>query len=85
MGLAQKLPAGYAPRRPQDTLLYKIVQENLETFFATAESDGRYLPKRVKTELERFLECGVLAYGFMRVICDTCDKETLVPFSCKKR
>src|SRR5215470_2048775 len=29
--------------------------------------------------------CGILAYGFLRLGCDTCPKELLLPFSCKRR
>ena len=32
-----------------------------------------------------FLDCGVLARGFLRVHCDACGLDRLVPYSCKKR
>jgi hypothetical protein len=28
---------------------------------------------------------GILAHGFLRLGCDTCKQELLVPFSCKRR
>jgi hypothetical protein len=35
--------------------------------------------------LRGYLECGVLAFGFTRVVCDSCKDELLVAFSCKRR
>jgi hypothetical protein len=32
-----------------------------------------------------YLQCGILAHGFLRLGCDTCHKELLLPFSCKRR
>jgi len=31
------------------------------------------------------LQCGILTHGFLRLGCDTCQKELLLPFSCKRR
>lgn len=33
-------------------------------------------------ELRSFLDCGVLANGFLRVHCDVCGKDRVVAFSC---
>jgi len=49
---------------------------------AQPESD---LPGFVKDEFEAFLECGILAHGFLRVRCAECAHEKLVAFSCKRR
>ena len=76
----------YERRRPEETTLYKIVQEQLETFLAHAEvQTGAGLPAFVKDEFEAFLECGILAHGFLRVRCAHCAHEKLVAFSCKRR
>jgi Transposase zinc-binding domain len=32
-----------------------------------------------------FLECGILAHGFLRLRCAECAHEKLVAFSCKRR
>ena len=71
MGRAlQLVPAGipaalsYARRRPEETTLYQVVQEQLETFLAQVEAKtGAGLPEFVKDELEACLECGILAHG----------------------
>src|SRR5262249_49096892 len=43
------------------------------------------LPAYVEREFYDYLQCGILAHGFLRLGCDTCKKELLVPFSCKRR
>jgi transposase-like zinc-binding protein len=39
----------------------------------------------VQREFYDYLRCGILAHGFLRLGCDTCKHELLVPFSCKRR
>jgi Transposase zinc-binding domain/Putative transposase len=39
----------------------------------------------VEREFYEYLRCGILAHGFLRLGCDTCHHELLVPFSCKRR
>ena len=36
-------------------------------------------------EFDAFLECGILAHGFLRLRCGECGHEKLVAFSCKRR
>ena len=93
MGRAlQPAPAGipaavyYERRRPEETTLYQVVQEQLETFIAqVAAKTGAGVPEFVKAEFEAFLECGILAHGFVRLRCAECAHEKLVAFSCKRR
>ena len=42
-------------------------------------------PVYVQQEFYDYLRCGILAHGFLRLGCDTCTQELLVPFSCKRR
>ena len=80
--------AGYRPRTPEKTVLHKVVRENLEEFLRQARGgseDGEGVPEFVVDELRKFLACGSLSGGFARLKCETCDKERLVPFSCKRR
>jgi hypothetical protein len=79
-------PGRYERWRPEETVLYQLVQEHAETFFAQVEAEtGASLPEFVKAEFEAFLECGILVHGFLRVRCAECAQEKLVAFSCKKR
>jgi len=75
----------YARRRPELTPCYKIIQEHLSTFIAEREAEGRPLPDYVTQEFEAYLKCGISAYGFLRLQCETCDEEKIVAFSCKRR
>jgi hypothetical protein len=77
--------AEYAPRRPEESVLHGVVSKHLLTFLASAERQERIVPRFVERELRNFLECGVLAHGFLRVHCDACGRDRLVPFSCKGR
>lgn len=64
----------------------KLVQEHIEAFFAQIETEtGSGLPDFVKDEFDAFLECGVLAHGFLRLHCADCPHEKLVAFSCKRQ
>jgi Putative transposase/Transposase zinc-binding domain len=79
--------ATYAPRDPSGTVLYHVIAEHLETFLASlaGDSEATGLPPYVEREFYDYLRCGILAYGFLRLGCDTCKHELLVPFSCKRR
>ena len=75
----------YERRRPEHSALYKVVQEHLQTFLATMDEADRGLPKYVVREFERYLDCGILARGFARVVCGQCGYTRLVAFACKSR
>ena len=62
------------------------MQQHAATFFAQAEdAAGADLPQFVKDEFDAFLECGILANGFLRLHCGDCGHDKLVAFSCKRR
>ena len=79
--------ATYEPRDPSRTVLYTVIADHLETFLASCEADpdAKGLPAYVQREFYDYLQCGILAHGFLRLGCDTCQKELLLPFSCKRR
>jgi hypothetical protein len=79
--------ATYEPRDPSHTVLYRVIAEHLETFLASLATDpnARGLPAYVQREFYDYLQCGILAHGFLRLGCDTCKKEVLLAFSCKRR
>ena len=81
------IPAPYRARRPADTPLYRAVQNHLETFLALCHDDWEEerVSPHAERELRRFLECGILAYGFARARCDDCGHDFLIAFSCKGR
>jgi hypothetical protein len=72
--------------RPEETTLCRVVQEDLESFLAQDEAQrGSGPPQFVKDEFDAYLECVILAHGFLRVRCAECAQERLVAFSCKRR
>jgi len=81
----KELEGEYEPRRPEQTVLYQAVAQNFRMFEAMAELEGKNIPKHVTKEFEAFLKCGILAHGFLRVVCGDCKHEKLLAFSCKKR
>lgn len=79
-------PVRYERHRPKQTTLYRLVQEHAVSFIAHTEaSTGSELPQFIKDEFDAFLECGILAHGFLRLRCDECGHDKLLAFSCKRR
>ncbi len=78
--------AHYVRHRPEQTALYQLIQQHAATFFVQAQdATGSSLPRYVKDEFDAFLECGILAHGFLRLHCGGCKQDQLVAFSCKRR
>jgi hypothetical protein len=75
----------YCPRRPEESPLYATVAGNLETYLARQRERDRCLPGFVEREFREFLDCGVLARGFLRLRCSACGLDRIVPYSCKNR
>lgn len=75
----------FARNRPEQTLLYQLVEQYYPAFESQWVSEGRVLPDYVRQEFEAYLKCGRLEHGFLRVQCETCHAEHLVAFSCKRR
>jgi hypothetical protein len=78
---AQGPRATYRPRRPEETLLHRVVIEHLPTFAAREQGRGGRLPRFVDRELSKFVRCGILGYGFVRVRCSACGHDRAVPFA----
>ncbi|MBW1689042.1 MAG: transposase zinc-binding domain-containing protein, partial [Deltaproteobacteria bacterium] len=75
----------YQRHQPEQTLLYEVVRENLESFLANARERGAPVAHFVDRELRAYLDCGILARGFLRLHCDACGHDRLLAFSCKGR
>ena len=84
----EPLPADYRPRNPQATVLYKVVQDHLETLLEEGRQRSESLlgyPAFIEHEFRRYLSCGDLSRGMARARCPQCGYERLVPPSCKGR
>jgi Transposase zinc-binding domain len=79
-------PLHYERHRPEQTTLYRLVQQHATSFIAHTEANtGSELPRFIKVEFDAFLECGILAHGFLRLRCGECGHDKLLAFSCKRR
>lgn len=76
---------GYERHQPEQTLLFRLVEQHYPAFKASLEARDQYLPRYIQQEFDDFLHCGRLEYGFLRVRCEDCHHERLVAFSCKRR
>ena len=77
-------PYPYERRRPEESVLYRVVSEVWPSFRERIEGLSS-LPKFVVREVDEYLRCGLLEHGFVRVKCTDCGFERLVGFSCKRR
>ena len=75
----------YPSHRPEQTLLYRIVEEYYPALAGNLPELGRELPDYVRREFDDYLKCGRLEHGFLRVRCESCHAERLVDLSCKCR
>jgi hypothetical protein len=78
----------YRRREPENTLLYQVVAAEIDALradLASANPHGIGLPGHVDREIEACLRCGILRYGFARVLCSNCRVEHMVAWSCKGR
>src|SRR5262249_53489157 len=72
-----------APRDPSQTVRYTVIAEHLETCLASCHDDPEAtgFPAYVEREFYDYLRCGIQAHGLLRLGCDTCDHELLLPCS----
>ncbi len=75
----------YERHKPEQTLLYQIIDKYYPQFLELMAQQDKDLPKYVRSEFEEYLKCGCLEHGFLRVRCESCHHERLVAFSCKRR
>lgn len=78
-------PAAHVRHRPEQTLLYQLVERYYPEFARLMAQQGSPLPRYVAREFDDYLKCGRLEHGFLRVRCESCCHEKLVAFSCKRR
>ena len=78
----------YRRRRPERTVLHRLLREHLETFLTRSRQGDPGLapvPAHVERTFRKYLDCGILAQGFARARCPGCGHDFLVAFSCRTR
>jgi hypothetical protein len=83
--LAMQQTAQYKRHRPENTLLYQLVERYYPEFKEVLSEQGKQLPKFVEREFDEFLRCARLEHGFRPVFTGDCKHEKSVAFSCKRR
>ena len=83
--LKQFSSATYQRRQPEQSLIYRIVQEYWPIFVREQKRVGKTLPLFIQDEFAKFFSCGIPENGFIRTYCHQCRHSGIVPFSCKKR
>jgi len=56
----------YQRHRPEQTLLYRIIEQHYPAFTEQLAAQGTALQGYVQREFEDYLRCGRLEHGFMR-------------------
>ena len=72
LGTVAKAKHHYVRHRPEDTVLYQIVEQHVEPFFDAVAEHGASLPRFVREEFDAYLRCGRLEHGFIRAKCEGC-------------
>ena len=57
----------YVRHRPEQTVLYQLIERHWPEFLSHLSEAGRHLPRHVTREFDEYLECGQLEHGFIRV------------------
>ena len=87
--MAKALKGVYRPRNPQATSFYQLVEdhgERLKNVYPDRyEHQFGYYRPLAEEVFFRYLDCGILRYGFARIRCEHCHNEYLLAFSCKTR
>ncbi|MFM9999652.1 MAG: hypothetical protein ACKVP1_12155 [Burkholderiaceae bacterium] len=64
---------------PEQTTLYRLVQQHAQRFFdQTEETTGSGLPQFVRNDFDAFHERGILAHGVLRLRCGDCGHDKLL-------
>jgi len=71
----------YQRHRPEQTLLYQIIEQHYPAFTSHLAARGSVLPGYVQRAFEEYLKCGRLEHGFLRVRCEHCHAEHRIAFS----
>jgi hypothetical protein len=79
--------ATHEPWDPSRTVLYQVIAEHLETLLASLhdDPDAPGLPAYVEREFSDDRQCGILAHGFLRLGCESCQQEVRLAFRWKRR
>ena len=77
--------AVYVRHRPENSILYQSIARSWSGIMRDYAIAGEPIPRHVESEFERYQKCGILDYGFIRLVCKSCGEGKFLGFSCKGR
>ena len=79
----------YRPRNPKASPFFKLVRDHFDKFERVYEERFQrkygYWRPVMRNAIDKYIKCGDLREGFVRVRCPDCGKEFFVAFSCRQR
>ena len=75
----------YERHTPENTLVYKVISRQWSGIKRDFAAFDVSIAPHVSSEFDRYLRCGILQYGFLRLKCVGCAAERVIGFSCKTR
>ena len=75
----------YDRNRPEKTILHEVVTRTWPRIVSDYAVADKKMPYHVVQEMENYLKCGMLEFGFIHLACSDCGKERILGYSCKKR
>ena len=75
----------YQRHTPETTVFYQTIARVWPGLFMEYAASDAPIADHIETEFERFLRCGILPYGFIRLKCTGCQGSRILGFSCKGR
>ncbi len=76
----------YRPRKPEQAPFFQLVKKHYTTWHRNKNKDSENeVPYYVSKAFQKYLGCGILARGFACAHCEGCNKDLIIPFSCKAR
>jgi hypothetical protein len=65
-------------------LVYRIIQDHIDSFIRARTEEGCPLPEYVLKGFDVFLRWDIPAFGFLRLACRGCREEHVLPFRMHK-
>ena len=75
----------YDRNRPEKTLLHEVVTRTWPRIVSDFAAADQKVPYHVVQEMENYLKCGMLEFGFIHLACSDCGKERILGFASTAR
>jgi hypothetical protein len=68
----------YERNRPEKTILHEVVTRTWPRIVSDFAAADQKVPYHVVQEMENYLKCGMLEFGFIHLACSDCGKERIL-------